>query len=240
MDFFESILKPKTFIDIVENLTIYIDEKNENGELKNIFLNDKSNTDETQTTFARTGVLEVRGEKKILVLYDGKTVNYVKGKISEFEFSKTDFNVTKFSSKTTVTKKTQETSTKDLLQCLKILTKSDNKKKLLKTRLSRNCGYDNLRNIYEELYSRLIKPLYATFLITISLLFILKSKNDHTYKINKLKIYFFGFLSIIFLESSSKFITTNFMQNLVFSILPFLFVFIIYMYFLITLKVNKT
>ena len=30
LDFFESILKPKKFIDVVENLTIYFDEKNEN------------------------------------------------------------------------------------------------------------------------------------------------------------------------------------------------------------------
>ena len=240
LDFFESILKPKTFIDIVENLTIYIDEKNKSGELKNIFLNDKSNSGEIQTTFARTGVVNIRGDKKILVLYDGKTINYVNGKISEFEFSKTDFNITKFSSKSTITKKTQETSTKDLLNCLRILLKLDNKKNLSNTKLSRNCGYDNLRNIYEELYSRLIKPLYATFLIAISLLFILKSKNDHAYKINKLKIYSLGFLFIIFLESSSKFITTNFMQNLFISILPFLFVFLIYLYFLITLKVNKS
>ena len=44
LDFFESILKPKKFVDVVQNLTIYYEEKNENGELENMFLNDKSSS----------------------------------------------------------------------------------------------------------------------------------------------------------------------------------------------------
>ena len=55
LDFFESALKPKTFVDIVKNLTIYYDRKNENGELENMFLNDKSSPNESQTTIAKTG-----------------------------------------------------------------------------------------------------------------------------------------------------------------------------------------
>ena len=90
-------LKPKTFVDIVQNLTIYYEKKNENGELENMFLNDKSSPNESQTTIAKTGKFEMRGDKKILVLYDGKTINNVNRKTSEFNFSKTDFNISNFS-----------------------------------------------------------------------------------------------------------------------------------------------
>ena len=239
LDFFESILKPKKFIDIVKNLTIYFEEKNENGQLKNIFLNDKSTANDSQTTIAKTGRLEMRGDTRILVLYDGKTINSINGKASEFKFSKTDFNISKFSTKTFTHQKTQETSSIKLIQCALIINnlKEDIDNKIINT--IDNCELLNMKNVYEEIYSRLIKPLYITFLITFSLLFILKSKSDHTFKANKIKIYSLGFLFIIFLESSSKFISTNMLQNLLISILPILFVLVLYFYFLRVLKVGK-
>tara|TARA_B100000767_G_scaffold248783_1_gene249943 strand:- start:6314 stop:7450 length:1137 start_codon:yes stop_codon:yes gene_type:complete len=239
LDFFESILKPKKFIDIVKNLTIYFDERDKNGELKNIFLNDKSSSNNSQTTFAKKGVFELRGDKRILILYEGKTIDNVNGKISEFNFSKTDFNISKFDTSSTTHQKTQENSTIELVQCLIIFSNLKENSNKIKVKEINNCVFENLENIYQELYSRLIKPLYITFLITISLLLILKSKNNHMFKSNKLKIYCFGFLFIIFLESSSKFITTNLFQNLFISALPFFFTFIIYFYFLKILRVNK-
>ena len=239
LDFFESMLKPKKFVDIVNNLTIYFDEKNINGELVSIFLNDKSKENESQTTFAKKGVFESRKYKKVLVLYDGITINNLDGKISQFTFDKTDFNISKFQSSSITQQKTQETSTVKLIQCL--LIHNDFKKKLANKKINNiiNCQPKNLQNIYEELHSRLIKPLYITFLITISLLFILKSKNDHTFKNYKYRVYFFGFLFIIFLESSSKFMSLNLLKNLFISTLPIFLVFMIYLYFLKTLKVNK-
>ena len=38
LDFFESVLKPKKFVDVVQNLTIYYEKKNENGELEKVVL----------------------------------------------------------------------------------------------------------------------------------------------------------------------------------------------------------
>jgi lipopolysaccharide export system permease protein len=240
LDFFETVLKPKKFIDIIEKLTIYFDEKNKNGELKNIFLNDQSTPNKSQTIFAKTGVLKIKGNNKVLVLYNGKTFNNINGKISEFEFSKTDFNISKFGSSTTKHQKIQETSTKDLISCSLILKGSrENIKNKDNIKKINNCRLEALESIYEELYSRLVKPLYVTFLIAISLLLILKSKSDPLFKVNKFKIYSFAFLFIIFLESSSKFINTNIIQNLFLSILPFICVFIIYIYFFRALGIKK-
>ena len=235
LDFFASILKPKKFIDIIENLTIYFNEINEDGEFKNIFLNDKSDQS-SKITFAKRGKIEIRSNRKVLVLEEGQTINEINGKISEFKFSKTDFNISKFTTKTTITKKIQETSTKDLVKCLMIFHRSTNKIDFSEINLTRNCGADNLENIHQELYSRLIKPLYITFLITISLLLILKSKDNHLFNTNKIKVYFLGFVSIIFLELSSSFISTNLVQNIILIILPILFVLIIYIFFLKFLK----
>jgi len=239
LDFFESILKPKKFIDIINNLTIYFDEKSETGELKNIFLNDKSSLSESQTTFAKTGILIDRGSTRVLVLYNGKTINNINGKISEFKFSKTDFNISKYTSNTTTHQKTQENSTLELITCSLVLNNLEKKYKYKNVKVINNCLYENLENIYEELYSRLLKPFYVTFLITISLLLILKSKDHPSFNVNKLRIYIFGFLFMIFIESTSNFVTTNLLQNLFLLILPFLFILIIYFYFLGTLRVKN-
>jgi len=235
LDFFESILKPKKFIDVIDNLTIYFEKKNDKGELKNIFLSEKTNFNNSQVTFAKKAVINNKNNKKILELYDGKTIENINGKISEFKFSKTDFNISKFSSSTITQKKTQENSTKELIECSLAI----NNSKIEKADKIINCRLDNLENIYQELYSRLIKPLYITFLITISLLIILKSKNDHSFTANKFKTYFFGFVFIVFLESSSRFINTNLIQNLFLSTLPFFFTLSIYLYFSIILRFKK-
>jgi len=240
LDFFESILKPKKFIDIIGNLTIYFDKKNENGELINIFLNEKENINNSKTTFAKKAIIDIKKDKKILILYNGVSINIKNGKISEFKFSKSDYNISKFSTNTTTTKKIQETSTKDLVKCLMIFHKPVNKANISKISLDRNCDLDNLENIHQELYIRLIKPLYLTFLISISLLFILKSKNDDSYVVSKFKIYLFAFIFIVFLESSTNLINVNLIQNLFFSILPLIFTLLIYFYFLMKFKVNRS
>ena len=238
LGFFDSMLKPKKFIDIINNLTIYFDEKTETGVLRDIFLKDNDGTNDYQITFAKKGEFVLRGDRRILVLYNGKTINNKNGKISQFKFTKTDFNVSKFSSKSVTHQKTQENTTVELINCLQQL----NNKNIIKFKKSsriNNCLITNLKNIYKELYLRLIKPLYISLLITIPLLFILKSKDDHTFRFYKFKVYSFGFLFIIFLESSSSFISLNFFQNLFMSLLPFIFLFLLYVYFLIKLRVNK-
>ena len=238
LNFFQSIVKPKKFIDIIQDLTIYFDEESEIGELKNIFINDRINKNNSKITYAKTGTLSVLNDKKILILYNGMTINDNKGKISEFKFSKTNFNISKFETKTITHQKTQENSSLQLIKCLSILNKIEKNNHSEIGGIS-NCTFNNLKNIYKELYSRLIKPLYIPSLIMISLLLILKSNNDHTFKIYKLKIYFLGFLFIIFLEISNKYIGSNIVQNLFILFLPFVSVLLFYIYFLKVLKFRK-
>ena len=228
LDFFESILKPRKFIDVVKNLTIYFDKKTPEGVFVNIFLKDERGIGDFQITYAKNGELQNRNGKKILVLYDGKTITKKNESISEFKFSKTDFNLSKIETKTTQTIKTQENSTKDLIACVVLLNKVKNKKKNINTVLVvgqgytfGNCNFNNLENIYKEIYGRIITPLYCTVLVMISLFLIIKSKHESTFRFYKFKIYAYGFLLILFLEVSLKFIGASLLHNLFFIILPF-------------------
>lgn len=238
--FFESILKPKKFIDIVKDLTIFFDEKNENGELTNIFMKDNTGINDFQITFAKKGVMELRGERRLMVLYDGRTINNKEGKISEFEFSKTDFDISRFGSTTTTSTKTQENSTKELTKCLFVLRNiKDKKKNFSKVYGFNNCKFSNIKNIYKELYKRLIKPFYNILLVMIALLLILKSKDDHSFPRHIFKIYILGFLFIVFLETSSKFIGSSLYHNLFFFFLPFFLFFSFYLFFFTKLEDRK-
>ena len=237
LDFFESMLKPKKFIDVMKNLTIYFEKKNELGQLEKIFLKDNSNGENFQITFAKIGKFEERGNKRILVLYDGATLNNQDGNLSKFNFSKTDYNISKFNSKSIGTTKIQENSTIELLRCLLILEKKKNIEKDLNKIFSfQNCRLGNLKNIYQEIYKRVITPFYNVLLIMIALLLIIKSKDTINFRLYKIKIYIIGFIAVIFLETSLKFITSTLLQNLIVVCIPLLLSFTLYLYFYNKLK----
>ena len=62
--------------------------KNKNGELQNIFLNDKTSFNESQSIIAKYGKFEKRGERKILVLYEGKIINTINGEVFYWNYTK--------------------------------------------------------------------------------------------------------------------------------------------------------
>ena len=240
LDFFESILKPKKFIDIINNLTIYYDEKTIDGKLKNIFLKDNTRANGYQVTYAKLGKFELREDKKILVLFNGKTLENQGGQLSEFTFNKTDFNMERFNSKTTTQTKTQENSTADLLKCVSILQKNfETEENTMRTYGFTNCRIDNLENIYQEIYRRIILPFYDILLVMIALLVILKSKNEKSFSAYKFRVFISGFVLIIFLETSLKFININIEKNYFLLLLPVIIYLTLYSYFIKKLNFKK-
>ena len=240
LDFFESILKPRKFIDVIDNLTIYLDEKAPNGDLKNIVLKDNTKNSGFQLTFAKKGQFQLKNGNKVLVLTDGKTLTKEKNSISGFEFKKSDFNINKFSSSTISHTKTQESSTKEILECLLKLYEIRNTEKNVMLPFGFvNCRIENLENIFQELYRRLILPLYCPVLFMISLCLILHSKENIIYNKLKLKVFIFGYLSIILLETSTKFISSNYMTNYFIFIIPLFIYLIMYLYFKRKLNLKK-
>ena len=240
LNFFESALKPKKFNDIVNNLTIYFEEKDDNGGLKNIFLKEDISENSYQITYGKSGVSKLYADKKLLILYNGKSIINKQGKISEFKFTDIDIDISRFSSRTVTTPKNQETSTQNLILCLSILNNEKiGNKTLISSSSIINCSLGNVERIFKELYGRLIKPFYNIILVMIALLLILKSKDSYDFKFYKFKLYTFGFFFIFFIESSSKLISTNNLYNsLIFGLPVFLFS-LMYFYFWTNLKITK-
>ena len=91
VDYFQGLIKPKKFNDTIKGLTIYAEDKNMNEEFKNIYIKKNNSVSGFQITFAKKGVFEFKGNKKILVLYDGQTITQKGKNVTNFDFSKSDF-----------------------------------------------------------------------------------------------------------------------------------------------------
>ena len=231
VDYFEGLIKPKKFNDTVKGLTIFAEDKNENEEFKNIYIKKNNAEKGFQITFAKKGVFELKGNKKILVLYNGQTLTQNGNNITNFDFSKSDFGLANMDTHLVTHKKIQEQSTLALIKCVKSIFEIKNFNIL-------NCNKKNPRNIYKELFKRLIKPFYLPVLILISLLLILTSKESLKFNKNKFSIFIIGFGTIIISESSLGYIANNLTKNISISILPIVFTFIVYFFFIYKLKIS--
>jgi len=232
VDYFESLIKPKKFNDTVKGLTIFAEDKDDNEEFKNIFIKKNNEKKGFQITFAKKGVFESKGNKKVLVLYDGQTLTQNGENITNFDFSKSDFGLSNMDSHLVTHKKIQEQSTKSLIKCMESILKIKNYKII-------NCNKSYPRNIYKELFKRLISPFYLPVLILISLLLILTSKENLKYNKNKFSIFFLGFGMIILSESSLGYIANNLIKNISVLILPIIIALIIYSIFFFKLKMSS-
>lgn len=239
VDLFSSIVQEKKFIDAVKNLTIFVEEKNNNGDLKNIFLKEKIGENEYQTIIAKKGKIRKYDIKTTLLLFDGKIINNNNHKINSFEFSRTEVNLSKFTTKTTTHPKIQEIGSYDVLACIVRLKNFNNNfvsnffttnKKL------NNCIPENLNDSFQEIFKRFVSPLYLLTLSLIACLIIIKSKDDYNYFKYKFGLFIFGVITIIISEVSIKYSSVNIIQNINIFSLPILFLITIYLYLKIKLK----
>ena len=118
VDYFEGLIKPKKFNDTIKGLTIYAEDKNINDEFTNIYIKKSNSKSGFQITFAKKGVFELKGDKKILVLYNGQTLTENGKNITNFNFSESDFGISNMNSHLVTVKKIQELSTLNLINCL--------------------------------------------------------------------------------------------------------------------------
>jgi len=234
IDYLEGFIKPKVFNDAVKNLTIYSNEKDEFGNLKEIYLKKGSGGD-FQITFAKQGRFKEIGKKQFLELKFGETISVIGGKITNFKFKKTDFNLSNFEDNTTTYKKTQEVATLDLIKCYHNLMKL-NFLKIDQDFKVENCNADNIDNILKELYKRIVIPLYIPVLILISLLLIFRSKENINYPRYRILIFFIGFSMIILSEMTIRLIKEDFLENIKFVLIPLILVISLYSNYLIRFK----
>ncbi len=235
VNFFDNFIKPKKFNDTIKNLTIYAESKTENGDLKNIYMK-KGSFGDFQITYAKTGKYNSIDGVRFLTLYNGTTIYNVNNNISNFAFSKSDFNLSDLDSNAITVTKTQETSTTNLVYCAKKFLQSDMQK--LKPIMLENCNSKNMDNIFKELYKRHIIPFYLPVLILISLIHIIRSKEKINFGRFRIVIFICGLLVIIFSETTLRFINDSVIYNLNFVVVPIFLLLVLYLFILFDLRIN--
>ncbi len=223
INFFDNFLKPMKFNDIIKGVTIYSEKRELDGTLKNIYIKKISNPSEFEVIYAKSGKIINKLDNQILVLFDGQNVKGKDESLDTFSFSKSDFNLSNLESNTTTYKKTQENSSIELIKCLNSLILNKKNTKVFEVE---NCSESNLSNIFGELYKRIILPLYIPILILISMLLILITKENTNYVKLKILIFLIGFFTIIFSETTIRFITSNINENIKIIFIPALLIFI--------------
>ena len=164
-NFINNFIKIKKFNAAVNDLTIYAESKDEDGNFNNIYIKKNTGKDSFQITYAKKGIFKNNNDYAILELYNGENISLLNNKITNFSFSKSEFNLSLFSTNTILVTKTQEHKTIELFECLINLT---NKKIIDKDKIKekvRNCEIKNLDNIISEIFKRLAIPLYIRYVV---------------------------------------------------------------------------
>jgi len=225
-----TILKSNDFSDSLEGITFYIDKKNINNELINIFIKDVGGNLNTiidneigekknSTIIAKKGFVS---EDK-LVLFDGiiQTLDK-KNELKNIQFEKTELSLNKVSTRTIKQPKIQETSSHLLLKCIFGENDSVNLK---------NCSKKNFKSeVVQTLSRRVGAPLYIP-LITVIVSFLLIYKKEKKYNfLKKYILCIISFFALILAEILLKY--TGFSLSLAISyfVLPIITCVIFYIY----------
>lgn len=226
INFYDNFLKPKKFNDVIKNVTMYTEKKKSDGLLENIYIKKFSNVNEFEILLARTGVIKNKNNKQVLTLFNGQNIKSKNNNIDSFTFSEFDFNLSSLQSNTTTYKKTQENSSISLISCFRNLNSDDKKNnQILKIE---NCSIQNLSGISQELYKRMIIPLYIPTLVLAVLILIIISRGNLNYLKLKSLIFLLGIFIIVFSEMSLRFIVEDLNINLKIILIPIMTLIIFY------------
>ncbi len=234
IDYFPSLIKKQHFNDTVSKLTIFVEDKTADGLIKNIFIKENLDDNRSQIISAREGVLAKRNNFFYLVLFDGKIINIDAKNTNIIKFEKTEFNLSKFTTKSTVFPKLQETNSIKLIECLSSFIK---KKEGFFERLF-VCDESSVNSVFQEMYQRLILPLYIIIAGFVASCLVIKSRNQFGSMKFKSFIFILGFLFIIFSEGSINILSFNNLNKSSIVLFPFIISVIGYLTFISSKKLK--
>ena len=229
INFVSGTIKTNQFNDTIEGLTIFVEEKNENGVFKNIFIRDDSKIFKSLDNDKNTSNLTIFAERaklvdknnSFLILENGIIHSEnKKGKIQAIDFKKTRLNLSGMKTKSITQAKVQETKSETLISCF---LESANKKKLL------NCPSEEKIEVLAEINRRFGMPLYVPF-IALLCSFLLINREES--KFNNLYKYFYGGLSfgtLIMAEILVRYSGSSYYYSLVYYLFPVIFIPILYL-----------
>ena len=225
IDFFPSLIKEKKFIDTVSNLTIFIEKKDKDGEMKKIFLKEDIDKNTSQTIYAKKGKIISQNKKTYIKLFDGEIINIKNKKINTFSFSETEIDLSKYKTKTTTYPKIQEISTITLLNCISF---ESFKLFFSSMRSEYNCKKNNTKIFFQEFFKRLYLPLYIPLVALVSSVMILHSKDSFRFNRFKNIIFSTGIFLIILSEITVRYFGTNINYNLILLFIPLVIFILVY------------
>ena len=237
IDFFPSLFQEGKFIDVVKNLTIFIEKEKPKGVYNNIYLKetDKRSTSTSKVIYAKRGFIKEFENKKYLELSDGSVINIEGSKNNNFSFEKIDFNLTQYGSKSTSYPKNQELSSRLLLKCLNYY--NQNKVNQFKSEIL-TCQESSIKNIKEELFKRFYKPIYLLLLSLIACFIFFISKENKKFTLYRYIIFFIGIVVIIISEISLRYSSNNIFGQYFFIIFPIFSILSLYFFAYIRSKRN--
>ena len=236
VDFFPSLIKAGKFIDTVSNLTIFIENEDRNGEFQNIFLKDDVGGLQSEIIYAKNGKIVNQNGNNYLILNNGKFLNNDNGIVTTFSFEKTEFNLSKYTTKTTVTPKIQELNSSLIIKCFLLIKKQENKffEKFSKSQNtnfgSLRCDKQFLSNLKQEIFKRFYLPLYFPLIAIIACLLITRSKDDYKFTRFKFTLFNIGVAIIVLSEISIRYSGLTPLYSYIFIFIPIILFILTYLY----------
>ena len=237
IDFLPKLISEKKFINVVKNLTIFVEEYND-GLLNKIYINEKIDKTKSKIIVAESGSIIRKDKQYFLRLYNGGITNLNGEKTYTLNFSETDYDLSNFSTKTVTHTKMQEVETKIIFSCFKkyFFHNSNDKDQIIKDADNKVCEERKIKSISEELYKRLILPFYTLIISLIAVSLIIEPKSIYFFKLHKLNIFLIGSFIIILSQISLKFFLHSIYMFYFIPMLPILLVIFYYILLLIMTK----
>ena len=229
IDLFASLISEKKFIDTVKDFTIFVEEIDQQGNMKDIYLKDSVNSGNTQIIYARSGTIYEKDSEKFIILKFGQILDISNKKKEEtkiIKFNETVFNLSKLKTKSTTFPKIQELKSNILITCIKNFM-FGNKTKYSIPNLF-HCSENSYPESLKEIFDRSIKQIYILILGTFATLLIFFNQKNSKSLLYKWILFSGGILIIILSEINSQFINSN-KINLIYIILPSLILITTYM-----------
>ena len=230
-----SVLRSNNFNDSFKGITFFIEKKNENNELINIFVQDDNGAlnlalDEVKSSkntiiIAKKGIIK---NNKLLLFEGNIQTKNIDNELKNFFFEKTELNITNFTSRTITEIKVQETNSLQLINCIFDIQKTN----------LQNCSEDKKEAIV-HMSRRVIKPLYISLIALLSSFLLIYKKEKKTAFVKKYFIFFITFIILILSEILLKFSGLSKFNFFIYLLIPIILFSTIYILLVITFNKEK-
>ena len=234
IDYLPSLIKSKQFNDTVSDLTIFVEKKEDNGILKNIFLKEYDGKNESQIISAKSGIILRKNNKYSLLLFNGKVIDLKENRTTIFSFGKFEIDLSKYSTKSTTFPKIQELNSYELLQCINSIIKY----RQSYTKTNYTCDLNSINEFLNETFKRMFSPIYILIIALITSCLIFKPSEETKYNKFRLAIFTLGTITLVLAEVSPQLIKYSNVSSYLFLISPFILSLVFYFFLIIKFKFN--